>query len=326
MLPHKGSILGYNVSMTKTEYIEAKRGLAAEHNQKIEACQEDLLLHKKEYQNQIREYKRRLKLMKEEYLAKKQFLKNDFSGNHEKETKIKEKYLSPDEIALLREKRKLPFYLRSEEIFNMVTHIVGGGLAIIGLVLSIIFSCILHPGDSIALLSMIIFGVTSITLYSVSSIYHGLRINRGKMVFQIIDHCTIYVLIAGTYVPVTLLGLASYKPYNYIILGVVVLLAILGVVLNATMMRKMVVKVISMILYIAVGWGIIFFYPWLIAGPMGMMGTWLLILGGITYTIGSILYGIGSKKRYWHSIFHMFVVLGTVFQFLSVFLFCICGL
>jgi hemolysin III len=146
------------------------------------------------------------------------------------------------------------------------------------------------------------------------------------MVFQIIDHCTIYVLIAGTYVPVTLLGLASYQPYNYIILGVVVLLAILGVVLNATMMRKIVVKVISMILYIAVGWGIIFFYPWLIAGPMGMMGTWFLILGGITYTIGSILYGIGSKKRYWHSIFHMFVVLGTVFQFLSVFLFCICGL
>jgi hemolysin III len=312
--------------MTKTEYIEAKRGLAAEHNQKIEDYQEELLAHKKEYQQQVREYQRRIKLMKEEYAAKKQFLKNDFTGNHEKETKIKEKFLSPDEIKALREKKNLPFYLRSEEIFNMVTHIVGGGLSIIGMVLSIIFSVLLRPGDGIALMSMIIFGVTSITLYSVSSIYHGLRINRGKIVFQIIDHCTIYVLIAGTYVPVTLLGLSAHQPYNYIILGVVITLAVLGVVLNATMMRKVIVKVISMILYIAVGWGIIFFYPWLIEGPMGIMGTWLLILGGVTYTIGSILYGIGSKKRYWHSIFHMFVVGGTIFQFLSVFLYCICGL
>ncbi len=326
MVAPQGRLLVYNYRMTKTEYIEAKKGLANEHNQKIEAYQEELLAHKKEYKQQVKEYQRRLKLMKEEYAAKKQFLKNDFSGNHEKETRIKEKYLSADEIAALREKKNLPFYLRSEEIFNMVTHIVGGGLSIIGMVLAIIFSILLHPGDAISLISMIIFGVTSITLYSVSSIYHGLRINRGKMVFQIIDHCTIYVLIAGTYVPVTLLGLAAYQPYNFIILGVVVSLAILGVVLNATMMRKVVVKVISMILYIAVGWGIIFFYPWLIQGPMGAMGTWLLILGGITYTIGSILYGIGSKKRYWHSIFHMFVVGGTVFQFLSVFLYCICGL
>ncbi len=208
----------------------------------------------------------------------------------------------------------------------MVTHIVGGGLSVVGLVLGILFSVLKKPGDVVSLLSMIIFGITSITLYAISSIYHGLHINKGKRVFQVLDHCTIYILIAGTYVPITLIGLAEHMPYNVILLGVVVLLAILGVVLNATMMRKMVVKVISMVLYIAIGWGIIFFYPWLVDGCLGIGGTWLLIAGGITYTVGSILYGIGSKKRYWHSIFHIFVIGGTIFQYLCVLLYGIIGL
>ncbi len=312
--------------MTKTEFREAKKGLSIERDEKIESARQNLVRQKEEYKKKKKAYKISKKICKQEYLAKRQFLRNDFSGNHEKETKVKERYLSQEEITQLRQKQQLPFYLHSEEIFNMVTHIVGGGLSVIGLILGIIFSVLKKPGDVVSLLSMIIFGITSITLYAISSIYHGLHINKGKRVFQVLDHCTIYILIAGTYVPITLIGLADHMPYNVILLGVVVLLAILGVVLNATMMRKMVVKVISMILYIAIGWGIIFFYPWLVDGCLGIGGTWLLIAGGITYTVGSILYGIGSKKRYWHSIFHIFVIGGTIFQYLCVLLYGVIGL
>ncbi len=312
--------------MTKTEFVEAKKGLAVDRDERIENSRQNLLLDKKAYKEKKKFYREQKKLYKQEYLAKKQFLKNDFSGNHEKETKIKERYLSQEEISQLRKKQLLPFYLHSEEIFNMVTHIVGGGLSVIGLILGVIFSVLKKPGDMVSLISMIIFGITSITLYVISSIYHGLHINRGKRVFQVLDHCTIYILIAGTYVPITLIGLADHMPYNVILLSVVVLLAVLGVVLNATMMRKILVKVISMILYIAIGWGIIFFYPWLVTGSLGISGTWLLIGGGITYTVGSILYGIGSKKRYWHSIFHIFVIGGTLLQYLCVLLYGIIGL
>lgn len=312
--------------MTKTEFNEAKKGLLIELEEKESISRETLLKEKEEYKKKKKEFKSILAIYKREYQAKKQFLKNDYSGNHEKVTKIKEKYLSPEDILSLREKQKLPFYLRSEEIFNMVTHIVGGGLSILALILGIVFSLIYKSEDVVTLISMIVFGITAIFLYAISSIYHGLRINKGKSVFQVLDHCTIYILIAGTYMPVTLIGLSSHTPYNYIVLGVVCVLAILGVVLNATMMRKKIVKVISMILYIAIGWGIIFFYPWLISGPLGIGGTWLLIGGGITYTVGSILYGIGSKRRYWHSIFHIFVIGGTVFQYLCVLLYGVIGL
>lgn len=307
--------------MTKNEYIETKKGLEVELDEKIENSYQVLKSHKETYKQKKAEYKQAKKIYKQEYKAKKQFLKNDFAGNHEKVTKIKEKYLSPDEILALRKKQQLPFYLRSEEIFNMVTHIVGGGLGIIGLIISIICSLIYKPGDVVCLVSMIIFGITTITLYAISSIYHGLRINKAKAVFQVLDHCTIYILIAGTYLPVTLLGLNGHQPYNYAVLIVAIVLAITGVAINGTMMRKTVVKVISMILYIAIGWGIIFFYPWLITDPFGISGTWLLIGGGITYTVGSILYGIGSKRRYWHSIFHIFVIGGTLLQYLCVLLY-----
>ncbi len=299
--------------MTKNEYYEAKEGLTIEKEEKIDAAYLALMEKKKAYKEEVREYKKIKRMYEEEYKAKKIFLKNDFNGDHKETARLKEKYLSPEEIKQLREKLKLPFYLRNEEIFNMVSHIVGGGLGVIYLLLSVVFCLLRRPGDVLALVSMIVFSLTFIGLYTVSAIYHGLRINLGKRVFQVLDHCTIYLLIAGTYLPVTLLAL-GHEPYNYIILGVVFALAILGIVLNATMMRKMVVKIISMILYILIGWGIIFFYPWLVEGSLGLSGTVLLIAGGITYTIGSILYGIGSKKRYWHSIFHLFVLGGTLLQ------------
>ncbi len=317
--------LDYNFYMTKIEYYEAREGLTIEEEEKLESARVSLKEKKDEYKKYVRQYHDLKRIYKEEYKAKKTFLVNDFKGTHKEAVRVKEKYLSDDEILLLRSKLKLPFYRRGEEIFNMVSHIVGAGYGVIYLILGIIFSCLYKTGDSLSLVSMILFSLTIITLYSISSIYHGLRINQGKRVFQVLDHCTIYLLIAGTYLPVCLLAI-THIPYNYIIFSSVLSLAVLGVVLNATMMRKMVVKVISMILYIAVGWGIIFFYPWLVEGCLGLIGTWLLIAGGLSYTIGSILYGIGSKKRYWHSIFHLFVLLGTLLQSLAILLYVIIGI
>lgn len=237
---------------------------------------------------------------------------------HKKSREYKE-YMA----ALNVEKRKenhLPFYTHGEEIMNMVTHIVGGGTGIIGLAVGFVFAMIKHSEEPLVAISMLVFTITMILLYTVSAVYHGLHVNKGKKVFQIIDHCTIYLLIAGTYTPICTLGLASINPWNYVLLGIVWALCIFGIVINATMMKKMWVKVISMILYIATGWAIIFFYPVLVQS-MTVSGMWLFIGGGISYTVGSILYGIGSKKRYFHSIFHLFVNLGTLLQYLAILLY-----
>ena len=279
---------------------------------------------KKEYREEKRDIRKQKKDAKQECKDKLVYLNETFFGKAHK-NKNREKKRSPEERRTLRNRYKLPMYSRSEEIFNRVTHIVGSGRGVIRLILSIFFSLKFKPGDNIVLWSRITFSLTSIFLYTNSALYHGLYVNRGKSVFQVLDHCTIYVLIAGSYTPIVLLGLSTLTPWHYVYLGFVYALAILGVVLNATRMRKFAVKVISRIIYIALGWSIICFYPILVAS-LGLSSVWLLIGGGIAYTVGSILYGIGSKKKYWHSIFHIFCLVGTLLQFLSVLLYPVIGL
>lgn len=283
--------------MTKHEYLSKHSLLDEKTDTEIIALQKEYNEKRKEVLNS---YRQELSALKKEY----------------KETKVKEKDLSREQLKELRDDYKLPFYFRGEEITNSVTHIVGGAFGIVALVLGIIFSVFNSRGLT-TLLSVITFAITTILLYSVSSIYHGLHINKGKEVFQVIDHCTIYLLIAGTYTPIVLIGLESINPFQYVFLGCIYLLSALGVVLNATMMRKKAVKVVSMILYVAIGWSIIFFYS-IINVSLGHLSTVMLILGGVSYTIGSILYGIGKKVRYMHAIFHVFVLAGTILQFLSI--------
>ncbi len=213
--------------------------------------------------------------------------------------------------------RLLPAYSRGEEIMNMVTHIVGGGLGIL-----ILIACIVKAALADNLLGVVgsaIYGGTMVCLYSVSSVYHGLRPSVGKKVMQVIDHCTIYFLICGTYTPILL---ASFVPV-YPLLGLGLLaaewgLAILAATLTAIDLKKY--NVFSMICYIAMGWGIIFFLPQAIA-VLTKPGFLVLLSGGIAYTLGAILYGIGSKTPWFHSVFHIFVVLGSTLQALAIFLF-----
>ena len=216
--------------------------------------------------------------------------------------------------------RILPTYTKGEEIFNMVSHIVGAVFGIVALVLCVIFSAIHH--NAYAVVSSCIYGVSMIVLYTMSSIYHGLNPNKkGKKVMQVLDHCTIYLLIAGSYTP---FALCTFREYDvktgWILFGGIWAIAVLGIVLNAIDLKRY--KVFSMISYLAMGWAIICKAN-LLPQLLGNNGTILLVLGGVAYTVGAILYGIGRKHKYMHSIFHLFIVLGSVLQFFCILLYVI---
>ena len=214
--------------------------------------------------------------------------------------------------------RILPKYTKGEEIFNMTSHIVGAFLGLVAMILCIIFSAI-HK-DAYAVVSSVIYGITMIILYTISSIYHGLNPKRkGKKVLQIIDHCSIFLLIAGSYTPFCLCTLREDNSVmGWTIFGIIWGLAILGITLNSIDLKKF--KVFSMICYLIMGWCIVFKIPFLIKA-LKPAGFTLLLLGGIAYTIGAILYGIGRKKKWIHSVFHLACVIGTLLQFLCILLY-----
>lgn len=210
--------------------------------------------------------------------------------------------------------RVLPAYTKGEEIFNMVSHIVGGALAIAALVLCVIFAVIYS--DAWGVVGAAIYGATMILLYTMSSIYHGLHPNMAKKVFQVIDHCTIYFLIAGTYTPVTLAGLRPEHPVvAFVIFGVVWAACFIAATLTAIDLDKY--QKLSMVCYLAMGWCIIFFIKPTVA-CLGFGGTVFLLTGGVAYTVGAVLYGIGKKKKYIHSVFHLFVLAGSILHFFMI--------
>lgn len=213
--------------------------------------------------------------------------------------------------------RNLPSYTKGEEVFNMVSHICGGALGITATVLCVIFATI-HR-NVYGIISGAIFGAMMIILYTMSSIYHGLRPNKAKKVFQIIDHCAIYLLIAGTYTPFSLCTLREYNTaLGWTVFGIIWGLAILGITLNAIDLKSF--RVVSMILYLGMGWCVIFTVK-IIFNALGIVGFTLLLAGGIAYTIGAVFYGLGRKHKYIHSVFHLFVVAGSLLHFLCILLF-----
>ena len=214
--------------------------------------------------------------------------------------------------------RILPTYTKGEEIFNMVSHIVGATLGIIAIVLGVIFASIHGNGYGIA--ASIVYGITLILLYTMSSIYHGLSPKRySKKVFQVLDHCSIFLLIAGSYTPFALCIFREYNPIiGWTIFSIIWTMAIIGIIFNSIDIKKY--KTFSMICYIAMGWCIIFTAN-LLPKLLGTAGLILLVSGGIAYTIGAILYGVGKKKKYMHSIFHMFILLGSILQFFCILLY-----
>ena len=212
--------------------------------------------------------------------------------------------------------RKLPDYSRGEELTNMITHIVGAALGIAALTLCVIRAA-LH-GNVYGVVTSAIYGATMIAMFSV---YHGLRYGTGKKVMQVIDHCTIYFLIAGTY---TVIVLSAIRP-RYPVLGWCLFgfewgMAALATTLTAIDLKKY--SVFSMICYIGMGWAVIPFAKQTLE-VLSLPGFLLLLLGGIAYTVGSILYGLGKTKKWMHSVFHIFVILGAVLQYFAVLLYAV---
>ena len=209
---------------------------------------------------------------------------------------------------------KIPNYTLGEELFNSISHGTGAALAVAALVLMVVKAHNPLPETTVSL-----FGATMIILYTMSCIYHALSPNlEGKKVLRVIDHCNVFLLVFGTYIPVSLLGVGGAK--GWILFGVICLFTIIGIVFTAINVDKY--KVIATICHLINGWSILIGIPELInnAGHEGLL---FMILGGVMYTIGSILYGLGSKKKYMHCIFHVFCLLGTFFHFWSIYMYLI---
>lgn len=210
--------------------------------------------------------------------------------------------------------RQLPDYTKGEETFNMVTHIVGGALGIAYLVLCVIYAA--THSDPYAVVSSAIYGASVVVLFSVSSIYHGLHPSKGKKVMQVLDHCVIYFMIAGTYTPITLCALRENSPaLGWTVFGVVWGMSAFAALLNAIDLKKY--KVFSIISYLAIGWCVVFTVK-PVYESIGFEGFFWLLAGGVLYTVGAVLYMLGHKKRYIHSVFHIFIDLASVCHFICI--------
>ena len=215
-----------------------------------------------------------------------------------------------------KEKKKInirvPKYTLGEELFNSISHGLGALLAIAALVLMVV-----KAKGPLAETTVSLFGSTMVILYTLSCIYHALPASlEGKKVLRVLDHCNVYLLVFGTYIPVALLGVGG--SLGWILFGVVALVTVLGIVLTSIGIDRF--QALEVICHLINGWSILFGLSKL-SNSIGLNGIVLLILGGIIYTVGSILYGIGSKKKYIHSIFHLFCVAGTILHFFTVYLY-----
>lgn len=201
-------------------------------------------------------------------------------------------------------------YTLGEEIFNSVTHGIGTVLSVGGTVVLIIFAAIY--GDAWAVVSSAIFGASLIVLYTMSTLYHAITNNTAKKFFRIMDHNTIFFLIAGTYTPLTLTVLRG--TLGWILFGIVWGAAILGIVFNSIDLEKY--SKPSIACYIAMGWVIIFaIKPLMQALPQ--ISLVFLLIGGVLYTLGVIFYAI-KKVKYFHSIWHIFTLGGSVFHYFAI--------
>ena len=210
--------------------------------------------------------------------------------------------------------RPFPNYTRGEEIFNSVSHIVGAVFGLVALISCVAVS-LLHK-NTWGLVGSLVYGCSLIILYSISSVYHGLPKNMGKKVMQVIDHCAVYLLIAGTYTPILLTAVRSVSPiWCWILFSIVWGLTILATVFTAIDLKRY--SVFSMTCYIGMGWCFVLAGRTILEA-LSLPGLLWLVAGGVSYTVGAVLYGIGKKHRWMHSVFHLFVVAGSIMQFICI--------
>lgn len=207
---------------------------------------------------------------------------------------------------LLCKKFNLPTYTLTEELLNAITHGIGSLLSVFGAIVLIQK----YKYDVKSLVFMMIYCFTLFLLYTISTLYHSLKKGKAKAIFRKFDHCSIFLLIAGTYTPICATLLKNN--FAFLILTAVWILAIVGIVFNAIDVNKF--SKFSLTCYILMGWSIVF-----IARPtietLSHAQLIYLLIGGLFYTIGAIIYVLGKKIKYMHSIWHLFVLAGSIFHF-----------
>lgn len=206
----------------------------------------------------------------------------------------------------------IPNYTFKEELINSVSHGVGAVMSVFALVFMIFKS-----NSFLELVLVSIFGSTLISLYSISCVYHALAPSiNGKKVLRVLDHSNVYLLVFGTYLPISILGICGVK--SIVLVCFVGVFSLTGIVLTCIDIDRF--QVMSVVCHLLNGWSALLGIHDLFSN-VGFYGVLFLVLGGVMYSIGSILYGLGSHVRYMHSIFHFFCILGSLCHFICVYFF-----
>ena len=199
------------------------------------------------------------------------------------------------------------------ERFNTITHLVGAALALAGLIVLVVFASL--QGDPWKIVSFSVYGASLFLLYTLSTLYHSLR-GRAKDIFRKLDHVAIYLLIAGTYTPFTLVTLNG--TWGWSLFGVIWGLAVIGIIVD-TLHRKG-SRAIQMVIYLLMGWLILVaMYPLVQALPAGAIA--LLVLGGVLYTGGIAFYALDARMKHAHGVWHLFVLAGSIAHYLAILLY-----
>lgn len=201
-------------------------------------------------------------------------------------------------------------YSTGEEILNSISHGAGAVFAACGTALLIVLAAFFS--DAWGIVSSAVYGFSLIVLYTMSTLYHAITNERAKRVMRVLDHSSIFLLIAGTYTPISLVTLRG--PLGWVVFGLVWGSAVIGIVFNAVSIERF--KKLSLILYIASGWAVVIAAKPMIT-TMRPGGLWLLLAGGLFYT-GGIFFYVQKKRRWFHGIWHLFVLFGSIAHYLSI--------
>lgn len=206
---------------------------------------------------------------------------------------------------------RIPKYTLAEDLWNSISHGLAAIFAIVATILMIV-----KADTALEYVTVSVFGTTMIILYVISCVYHALsRRLTGKKVLRVIDHCNVFLLVLGTYTPIALLGVGD--TLGWWLFSFVALITIIGITLSATNIDRF--QTAEVICHLLSGWSILIGIHSLYT-HMGFAGVLLLLLGGLAYTVGAILYALGAKRHYIHSVFHFFCIAGTVLQWLAIYL------
>ena len=219
---------------------------------------------------------------------------------------------------MAKRKINIPEYSLAEELVNAISHGLGASLSIAALVV-----CIVHSHSALGVISSCLYGAMMIILYIFSCLYHALSPNiRGKKILRVLDHDNVFLMEAGTYMPVALALLVGngHVALGWTVFGLVWAITILAIVFTSINVDKY--QVIGVICNLVLGWGSLLILPILLS-LTGVSGVLMLVLGGLTYSLGALWFAIGSKIKWMHSVFHFYVLLASVFHFIFIYNFCV---